>query len=198
MTAIETAQSAQPVTQTATSPHRRRAQEWAARMLARDFVVLDTETTGTHVGAEVVQVGVLAPDGSVLLDALVKTMQPIPEVVTRIHGITDERVGRALPFWIVNAAVQHLIAGRIVIAYNSSYDRRILDETIQRTDEPPLQAADWQCAMLAYAEYCGEWNAYRHSYRWQKLPPVPGIEAHGAINDCRATLALLRRMAAGQ
>ena len=55
-----------------------------------DWVLWDTETTGIGRTAEIVQIGVLASDGSVLLDTLVRPLnrKRISADATAIHGIT--------------------------------------------------------------------------------------------------------------
>src|SRR5687768_4350279 len=69
------------------------AQLWARRLLERDdWVVLDTETTGLDHGAEVIQIGVVGPDGRTLLDTLLQPRTRIPADATRIHGVTDAMV----------------------------------------------------------------------------------------------------------
>ena len=45
--------------------------------------------------------------------------------------------------------------------------------------------------MLMYAQFVGEWNPRHGDYRWQRLPSGD----HSAIGDCRATLALIHKMA---
>jgi DNA polymerase-3 subunit epsilon len=60
--------------------------------------------------------------------------------------------------------------------------------------------ASFYCAMLAYSEFYGEWNDYRQSWKWHKLTNamyqqrLPVKDAHGALGDCRMTLALLNKM----
>ena len=46
--------------------------------------------------------------------------------------------------------------------------------------------------MLNLAEWVGEWNDYRGSFRWQKLQGGD----HSALGDCIATLETIRKMAA--
>ena len=50
--------------------------------------------------------------------------------------------------------------------------------------------SDVNCAMLMYAEYCGEWSSYHNSFKWQ---PLNG--GHTALDDCLATLKLIQEMA---
>jgi len=55
------------------------AAKWAREVLAnkKDYVILDTETTGLGC-AEIVQIGIIDLDGKILLDSLVKPSIPIP------------------------------------------------------------------------------------------------------------------------
>jgi DNA polymerase-3 subunit epsilon len=62
-------------------------------------------------------------------------------------------------------------------------------------DMPDLnldQLVTVHCAMQWYAQYVGEWHDYWGNYRWQRLPGGD----HSALGDARATLSLLKRMAA--
>src|SRR5271167_2931556 len=63
---------------------------WARDVMSRlnDWVVWDTETTGLGRRAEIIQIGVLAPDGSVLLDSLVRPLgrKTMPRDLAAIHG----------------------------------------------------------------------------------------------------------------
>jgi DNA polymerase-3 subunit epsilon len=52
----------------------------------------------------------------------------------------------------------------------------------------------WECAMLQYAKFVGEWNPRYNQYKWQKLKGGN----HSALGDCLATLTLLRKMASAK
>lgn len=58
---------------------------------------------------------------------------------------------------------------------------------------PDLPHAGYDCAMLRYAEWVGEWNNYHNSFCWQKLEGGD----HSALGDCATTLAVLEKMAGG-
>jgi DNA polymerase-3 subunit epsilon len=153
------------------------------------------------------QIGVLAPSGKVLLDALVTTTRVIPHEVTRIHGITNADVADALPFPIVFTALERLIYpinrehGKQVVIYNADFDTRVLMQACQRYDLPallffmtdlaPLNRARYVCAMRQYAAFVGDWSEHFGNYRYQKLPGG----THTAIDDCRQVLALMHLMA---
>ena len=67
-------------------------------------------------------------------------------------------------------------------AYCQGIARSVADTWLGRVHE--------QCAMEKWAIYIGERSPYHDNYRWQ---PLDG--GHRALDDCRACLALLHRMA---
>jgi len=176
---------------------------FAETIKRNDFVVLDTETTGLLKPAEIVSIAILAPDGKILLDTLVKPVLPIPADATRIHGITNSEVASAPGWAVIQPLVVNLITGKDVIVYNAVYDRSMLhlsDEAagLARTDYRLISR--WSCAMEWYAEIHGDWNSRRHSYRWQSLSDamkqqrLPVINAHRALGDVQMTLSLIRKL----
>lgn len=171
---------------------------------SKDFVVLDTETTGLDSRAEIVSIAVIRSDGTTLLDTLVKPVRPIPPDATRIHGITNEMVKDAEAF--PTERLHKLLNGQRVIVYNASYDQSMLYRSAKAVDAEHVEwamIADWHCAMEAFAEIYGDWNDYHQSYRWQKLATacryynIPVVGAHGALADCLMTLEVCKKMAAG-
>lgn len=183
----------------------RQARAW----MGANALILDTETTGLDEQAEIVEIAVIDCTGAVLLDTLVRPSAPIPAEVVEIHGITDEMVASA-PVWAdVHGAFCQLIEGRTIVVYNALYDRRVLRQTMRRYGQPippGLESvgadAQIQCAMLAYAEYWGEWDFKRETWRWQKLGTAADQQsveldapAHRARADCMMTLGVIMAMA---
>lgn len=175
---------------------RRSAEQWARDLLAQtDFVILDTETTGLDNDAEIVQIAVIDHAGQVLLNTLVKPTYPIPPGATRIHGITDEQVKDAPTFVEIAAQVSTLLSGKRIVIYNAEYDARLLRQTAKAAGLSPSWAVlTADCAMLAYSQWIGDWSDYHGNYRFQRLPGGD----HSALGDARATLAVIRRMAANE
>jgi DNA polymerase-3 subunit epsilon len=178
---------------------RAAAVEWARGILADErAVVLDTETTGVDTRtAALVQIGIVALDGSVLLDALVNPLAEIPPPAYAVHRIGADNVRLACSFSQLYPVLQALLGGRTAVIYNADYDRRVLVGNLQRFGLPPLTPRAWECAMLRYAAYVGEWNSYRGDYKWPKLPALSGLKAHGAVADCLSALEIIKRMAEG-
>ena len=170
-------------------------------MLARDnFVVVDTETTGLERPAEIVQIAVIGKHGDILLDTLIKPKMKIPLAATQVHGLTDE-ICQDAPIWpFIRPEFLNLIAGKDVIVYNATYDRKLMhwsDEMWEDVHIDYKQSASWHCAMEAYAEYHGERHPFYGSSRPQRLAVAcqqMGVETadklHSALADALATLML--------
>jgi DNA polymerase III epsilon subunit-like protein len=163
-----------------------------------DWVIVDTETTGLDGLAEVVQIGVLSPTGQPLLNTLVRPTRPIPRDATAIHGITNQAVAAAPSYPLVHPHLEAALRGKSVVAYNAQFDARLLRQTAM-LHRVGAVAAMWQCAMQRYAEYVGRWSDRHGHFMWQPLPrsEAARFAKHQALDDCRATLDLIERMACG-
>jgi DNA polymerase-3 subunit epsilon len=176
--------------------HQRDSIAWAKSVLDQPdrYVILDTETTGTSSNDEVIQIGVIDPLGSVLLDCLVKPAQKkhIPREATAIHRITMAMLENMPRYNEIADMLASVVQGRTVITYNAEFDRRLLMQSAEFAGGcvPP---EPWECAMLQYSQFVGDWDTYRNAYRWQKLWGGD----HTALGDCRATLARITEMAKG-
>jgi DNA polymerase-3 subunit epsilon len=171
------------------------ARKWARDILSRnDWVILDTETTGLANTSEVIQIGVLAPDGSTLMDQLCRPIGRIGAKATEIHGITSQDVRSAPRYVEVHSTLKELVRGKTVIAYNAVFDSRLLRQTAEKHGTDQLGAI-WDCCMVQYNQFVGEQRS-TGGYRYQKLPRGDQhAELHGAIGDCRLTLEVIRLMA---
>ncbi|MEU8516392.1 3'-5' exonuclease [Kitasatospora sp. NPDC048722] len=187
---------------------------WARELLADPAtVILDTETTGLHDAARIVEIAVYSATGEKLLDRLVDPGEPIPEAASAIHRITDADVAGAPTFGELLPELTDVLAGRRIVIYNRAYDRARLAYELDRWHRemtplhPPLILTQWddhpavvewmqaqrweECAMAQYAVYVGEWSDYFGDYRWQRLNG-----GHRAGGDCLAVADRLREIAA--
>lgn len=180
---------------------RASAVAWARELLGRqDWCILDTETTGLSIWSEVIQLAIIDPSGEPLIDTLIKPVREIEPGASRIHHITAATVADAPGFADVYPQLVDAVRGRIVVVYNANFDLGMLYQSMHlsmKVDRPrdhePIAfgAAAWNCAMLQYAAYVGDYSDYHGNYRYQKLPGGD----HSALGDARATLRLIQRMA---
>lgn len=177
--------------------------KWATDLLRReDVVVLDTETTGLGPQAEIIEIAVIALDGSVLFESFVKPSCAIEPEAMRVHGITEDLLADAPRFAEVYARLHAVLHDKLVLIYNAEFDTGRLSYMAQRAGLPPLvQRA--QCLMNRYATFYGQRGSYG-SYRWQSLSAAckqqgivlpADLPQHRALGDALTTLALLRHLA---
>jgi DNA polymerase-3 subunit epsilon len=167
--------------------------EWARATLADPTaVILDTETTGLGPDDQIVQIAVLGIDGRELLNELVRPTCPIEPGAQALHGIGMEQLLDKPGFEEIFRKLAEVTNRRKVVIYNADYDVRIIR---QSSNEKCVSDGPWEpeytCAMIEYAQFCGDWNEYRGNFRWQRLPGGD----HSAIGDCWATLDIIRKMA---
>lgn len=174
----------------------------AKQILTHQPVYLDTETTGVNRTAEIVEISIIDHDGTTLLDQLVKPRYRIPGEAMRVHGITNKMVEDA-PLWVdIWPQVKATLANRRVAIYNADFDLRLIKQSHQQAGlEWEALGARAICIMKLYAQFYGEWDGRRGSYRWQSLEKAGHQcrlklpNSHRAKADTLLTRALLRYMA---
>jgi len=169
-----------------------RARAWAVKLLAQpDLLILDTETSGLHGSAEIVQIAIIDKSGTVLLDTLVRPTRPIPRDASAIHHITDERVKDAPTFADIAPQLRELLHGQTVVIYNADFDCRMLKQSAAACGLIHELGCFFEDAMEPYSAWVGSWSSFHRNYRWQRLPGGD----HSALGDCRACLNVLKMMA---
>ena len=181
---------------------RQEAIEEAKRIVSLKPVYFDTETTGTHNTAEIVEISFVDHNGIVILDTLIKPQSLIPEGATNVHHISNEMVASA-PTWAdAWPKIKGIISNQRLAIYNADFDLRLIKQTHLQAGlvwEPV--GAKASCVMLLYAKFYGEWNEYRGNYKWQSLEKagrqcqleIPN--SHRAKDDTLLTRAVLHFMA---
>jgi hypothetical protein len=166
------------------------AVDWATDLLTKqDFVILDTETTDLTV-RRLVEIAVIDSAGRVLFQSVINPECRISEDAQAIHGITSEEIVSAptLPeIWDDLVAILSKVG--TIITYNAEFDKTALTWHAKhyKLDVPEWR---WECLMLQYAAYWGDYSEYWGNYKWQPLG-----DSHRALGDCLASLKLLQDMA---
>lgn len=93
-------------------------------------VFLDTETTGSGPQDAVIELGVVAAQGEVLIHTLVAPLAPVTRGARRVHGITDEELADAPLFPTVADRLDTVLSdAECVWTFGPTYDRRMLLQT---------------------------------------------------------------------
>ena len=95
-----------------------------------EFLVVDTETNGLGGDAcEMTEVGAVLVGGGELHDrwsSLVRCNRPLGRGIQRFTGITQEMMADAPGLEAVLPSVEELLQGRVLVAHNAPFDRRVL------------------------------------------------------------------------
>jgi len=177
-------------------------EELARHWIDRYSFILDTETTGLEDDAEACEISIITTKGEVLFDEIIKPTKPIGRTAMSIHGIRNMDIKDKGGIEEHADFLRSLLENETVIVYNADFDKRIIENTFAAAGLEPPKNVDWQCAMLAYAEWRGVHNPRTKGWRWHKL--TDAMEHHGlafsgmehrALPDAKATLQLIRLMA---
>lgn len=167
----------------------------------RNYVILDTETTGLSRPAEICQLAIVDCDGKPYINTLLQTFAPIPLEASRIHGITTEMCYGAPTWPDIKPSVSKALYGKDVIVYNANFDRFMMHLSDEMWGLPKTNYSDavnWYCAMLWYADLWQDWDEYHGNNRWQKLSQAciqQGVSVdstHDALRDCLLTYSLIQ------
>jgi DNA polymerase III subunit epsilon len=117
-----------------------------APIATAELLVVDTETNGLNGdGCELTEVGAVLVGGGELhdrWDSLVRTASPLRRGVQRLTGITQAMVEDAPELEVVLPALAERLEGRVMVAHNASFDRRVLRQAFERIGvdwpQPPV------------------------------------------------------------
>jgi len=106
-----------------------------------EFLVVDTETNGLGGDAcELTEVGAVLVGGGELHDrwsSLVRCNRPLGRGIQRFTGITQEMMANAPGLEVVLPPLEELLRGRVLVAHNAPFDRRVLRRAFE------LIGLDW-------------------------------------------------------
>jgi DNA polymerase III subunit epsilon len=164
-------------------------------------VLIDVETTGRdHAVDRIVEIGlIVGQHGGVRSrhNWLINPGIPIPEEVSKIHGITDDAVKDAPSFKEVASEILDILSSAIPAAYNASFDRAFVHEEMRRAGIDLSAAAP---AARPGVEWVDPLVWARHVQREEKSKALGEVanrlgikleNAHRASDDAEAALMVM-------
>lgn len=155
----------------------------------RNWLVLDTESTGGGREDEIIEIGIIDSKGNIVYETLVKPSQPIPERTIEIHGITNEMVKDAPNWKKVWPEVAELIKGKMILMYASDSDVTMIRRTCKKY-QLPMVSYEPRCAMKAYKKL-NKLDNHVSLTRALEREQIHFIPCHRATSDCEALRKLV-------
>jgi DNA polymerase-3 subunit epsilon len=126
--------------------HRCQMDLLSAPIATAEFMVVDTETNGlAGDDCELTEVGAVLVGGGELHDrwsSLCRTSAPLRRGIQRLTGITQAMVDDAPSLEDVLPQLSELLKGRVLVAHNAPFDRRVLRQAFGRIGlewpDPPV------------------------------------------------------------
>ena len=166
------------------------------------IAVFDIETTGVDKEKDrIVQIGVVQVDDGEVVGEWSQRLNPgceIPEVTTKIHGISDEMVKDAPLFADVWPTFAEKVRGRRLLGYNAqTFDSPFIREEMKRAG---MEVSKDQVTVIDPLVWVREIDRFvrgkgRHKLtttckRWK----IDVLDAHDALGDCRMTWQLASKV----
>ena len=153
-------------------------------------VIVDTESVS--MGGPVCEIAVIRADtGQVLLNTLVNPRAPIVPAAQAVHGISEDEVSATgIPTWAnVYAMFEQVTQDCVILAYNSDYDRGVIETDCTRYNIPSAHVSTHH---LRWGDVMAPRSAYAQSRKWLK-----NDGGHRALGDVLQTRNHLLEMARG-
>lgn len=154
-------------------------------------LIVDTETVGSGPTIEIIEIAVGDVAGNILYESLV---QPVFNRLPPLskHARFDRSAFDEAPYWIdLWPRVAELTDGKLLVAYNASFDRRALAAMMSRHALSSPERG-WRCAMQTVKKKIGT----RRSLTLSEACAHFGLEGgnHRAARDVQATCCLLQAL----
>lgn len=166
------------------------------RRSLRDCVVVDCETTGLDPDNDrIIEVAALrVREGRpvALFHRVVDPRRPLPEFITSLTGLTDQRVRQAPPVGDILGDLSAFLSHHTVVGHNVGFDLAFIDAEITSTHSAPRAASLSLCTAESARALVPRSRVGR--YRLNTLAEAFDLEhrpSHRTVSDVLATLDLL-------
>lgn len=165
-------------------------------LAALEFAVLDFETNGLGPVDRAIEVGVVVFAGGQEIssfETLIDPGTPVAPFVQTLTGIRPEELRGQPTFEETWPGLEQLIEGRVLVAHNLPFDRRVLRNEVARLGGDPRVGASGLCTLRlsrrlhpTEESHCLDAAASRHGLEF--------TARHRALDDARVTSRLLWRL----
>jgi DNA polymerase III subunit epsilon len=153
-----------------------------------DFAILDTETSGFN--GEIMDIAIIDPTGDLLYQGYRKPIGDVHEKALEVHGLTAERMDQlGTHVWVsvMHPEIADAAATKTLLFYNAPFDEKIINNTaIIEGTASPIKGCITICVMRMWYAFTGV-----------NKGKLQGGD-HTALGDCKATLGLIKTMAAAE
>ncbi len=163
--------------------------------VSNSFAIVDLETTGLSVWRHhrIIEIGVVIANSlGEIIDEWETLINPEREIdATEIHGLTSDDLFNAPTFKIIAGELKELLAGKILVAHNLSFDAAFLANEFGRIKYPtPIGPLSGLCTMKLAPQFFD--NSSRSLASCCENIGYQIGHAHAALDDARASANLLR------
>lgn len=150
----------------------------------RQYVILDTETTGLFKNDRIIEIGAIVIQGDEILEEWSTLINPNRDLgPIHIHGITPSMVSMAPSFAEIANDLARLLNGRTLVCHNAHFDMRMLSQEFNRLGIQVSLGKPF-CTMIAAKRQLG--GGFSLADTCEALD-IQVSEAHSALGDSRMT-----------
>ena len=172
---------------------------WNGLLDRSDVLILDTETTGLSAQAEIIEVAVIDSTGAVLVHTVSLPQDDVPKAASDVHGLTYKRLKRlgAPPWPAIHEELLSVLKGAsLVLGWNVSFDRRMLQQTANRHGLR-MTKVSWRDLLVDYRAMRPK-GRHRLGDAARRERVAGNGTAHRALTDCQTVLAVMRSVVGSQ
>lgn len=168
------------------------------------ILFIDTETTGLSYKDKIIQLSVIAPDRTVIIDTLIKPNRKIHPRAAAVHGFRNSDLVNYPTFAQLQNIIIPFLSKYQLWGYNMSFDFRMIIQSCTSAylakNSPNFDIDNFGCLMRWFALVYREWSDYFGSYKWQKLTTacryykINLLRAHNARYDALACVELYEKL----
>lgn len=158
-------------------------------LAAKDFTVIDLETTGLSPEYDdIIEIGAVKYRDGVPVGRFERLVNPgysLPEYIVKLTGITDEMLDNAPALSLVLPEFLSFVGNDLIVGHNVSFDINFIYDNCARCSLPAFPN-DYLCTMRLSRRMFPEWNNHKLKTMVAELCPS-AAPAHRSIADCEAT-----------